>query len=44
MSHVGLRVDVDTLRGTLWPGAVIGKRCPGPIRQVVEAGHEVSKR
>lgn len=29
------------LRGTLWPGAVIGKRCSGPIRKVVEAGHEV---
>jgi len=29
------------LRGTLWPGAIIGKRCPGPIRATAEAGHEV---
>jgi undecaprenyl phosphate-alpha-L-ara4FN deformylase len=29
------------LRGTLWPGPVIGKRCPGPIRETAEAGHEV---
>jgi undecaprenyl phosphate-alpha-L-ara4FN deformylase len=28
------------LRGTLWPGPVIGKCCPGPIRQAVQAGHE----
>ncbi len=29
------------LRGTLWPGPVIGRRCPGPIRATAEAGHEV---
>jgi len=29
------------LRGTLWPGPVIGKRCPGPIREAAIAGHEV---
>ena len=29
------------LRGTLWPGPVIGKRCPGPIRETAEAGHDV---
>jgi undecaprenyl phosphate-alpha-L-ara4FN deformylase len=29
------------LRGTLWPGPVIGKRCPGPIREAAEAGHEI---
>ena len=29
------------LRGTLWPGPVIGKRCPGPIRDTAKAGHEV---
>ena len=29
------------LRGTLWPGPVIGKRRPGPIRKTAEAGHEV---
>jgi undecaprenyl phosphate-alpha-L-ara4FN deformylase len=29
------------LRGTLWPGPVIGKRCPEPIRETAAAGHEV---
>lgn len=29
------------LRGTLWPGPVIGDRCPGPIRETAAAGHEV---
>ena len=29
------------LRGTLWPGPVIGRQCPGPIRETAEAGHEV---
>jgi undecaprenyl phosphate-alpha-L-ara4FN deformylase len=29
------------LRGTLWPGPVIGKRCPEPIRGTAAAGHEV---
>lgn len=29
------------LRGTLWPGPVIGKHCPGPIRATAEAGHDV---
>ncbi len=29
------------LRGTLWPGPVIGKRCPNPIRKAAEAGHEI---
>jgi undecaprenyl phosphate-alpha-L-ara4FN deformylase len=29
------------LRGTLFPGPVIGKRRPGPIREAAEAGHEV---
>lgn len=29
------------LRGTLCPGPVIGKRCPGPIREAAGAGHEV---
>ncbi|MDY6823252.1 MAG: polysaccharide deacetylase family protein [Thermodesulfobacteriota bacterium] len=29
------------LRGTLWPGPVIGNRCPGPIRKAAEAGHEI---
>jgi len=29
------------LRGTLWPGPVIGRRCPGPIRKAAEAGHEI---
>lgn len=28
-------------RGTLVPGPVIGRRCPGPIREAAEAGHEV---
>ncbi|MFC1879908.1 polysaccharide deacetylase family protein [Thermodesulfobacteriota bacterium] len=28
-------------RGTLYPGPVIGKRCPGPIREATAAGHEV---
>lgn len=29
------------LRGTLWPGPVIGKRCPETIRETAKAGHEV---
>jgi undecaprenyl phosphate-alpha-L-ara4FN deformylase len=29
------------LQGTLWPGPVIGKHCPEPIRATAEAGHEV---
>jgi len=29
------------LRGTLWPGPVIGRRCPGPIRKAAKAGHEI---
>lgn len=29
------------LRGTLWPGPVIGERCSGPIRSAAIAGHEV---
>ena len=29
------------LRGTLYPGPVIGKRCPGPIRAAADAGHEI---
>ncbi len=29
------------LRGTLWPGPVIGKRLAGIIRDTAEAGHEV---
>jgi undecaprenyl phosphate-alpha-L-ara4FN deformylase len=28
-------------QGTLWPGPVIGKRCPGPIRKAASAGHEI---
>ncbi len=28
------------LRGTLYPGPIIGKQCPGPIRAAAEAGHE----
>jgi undecaprenyl phosphate-alpha-L-ara4FN deformylase len=29
------------MRGTLFPGPVIGKRCPNPIRDTAGAGHEV---
>lgn len=29
------------LRGTLYPGPVIGRRCQKPIRAAAEAGHEV---
>lgn len=29
------------LRGTLRPGPVIGKRCPGPIRAAAAVGHEI---
>jgi len=29
------------LRGTIFPGPVIGKRCPGAIRKAAEEGHEV---
>ncbi len=29
------------LRGTLWPGPVIGRRCAGRIRQAAVAGHEI---
>ena len=29
------------LRGTLWPGPRIGRRCPKAIRETAEAGHEV---
>ena len=29
------------LRGSLGPGPVIGKRCPGPIRETAKTGHEV---
>jgi len=29
------------LRGTLWPGPVIGKHCQGPIRETAGFGHEV---
>jgi len=28
------------MRGTLCPGPVIGKRCPGPIREAAGEGHE----
>ena len=28
-------------RGTMWPGPVIGKKCPGPIRDAAATGHEV---
>jgi undecaprenyl phosphate-alpha-L-ara4FN deformylase len=28
------------LRGTLWPGPVIGKQCPDPIQAAARAGHE----
>jgi undecaprenyl phosphate-alpha-L-ara4FN deformylase len=28
-------------RGTLWPGPVIGKRCPTPVSRAAEAGHEM---
>jgi undecaprenyl phosphate-alpha-L-ara4FN deformylase len=29
------------LRGFLWPGPVIGRRCPDSIRNTADAGHEV---
>jgi undecaprenyl phosphate-alpha-L-ara4FN deformylase len=29
------------MRGTLYPGPVIGMRCPGPIRDAARKGHEV---
>lgn len=29
------------LRGTLWPGAMIGRQCAAEIRQAAEAGHEI---
>jgi len=29
------------LRGTFWPGPVIGEKCPVPIRSAAIAGHEV---
>jgi undecaprenyl phosphate-alpha-L-ara4FN deformylase len=29
------------LRGTLWPGPVIGRRCPQSIRNAALAGHEI---
>jgi len=29
------------LRGTLWPGPVIGKRCPHVIRKADRVGHEI---
>ena len=29
------------LRGTLWPGPVIGAQCPEPMRETARAGHEV---
>lgn len=29
------------LRGTIWPGPVIGKRCPARICEASEAGHEI---
>ena len=29
------------LKGTLWPGPVIGEKCAGIIRSVSDAGHEV---
>ena len=29
------------MRGTLWPGPEIGKRCPETIRRTAQAGHEV---
>ena len=29
------------LRGTLWPGSIIGKHCAGVIRDAAEAGHEI---
>jgi len=29
------------MRGTLWPGPVIGHHCPGPMRMAAAAGHEI---
>jgi len=29
------------LQGTLFPGKIIGKRCPDPIREAAGAGHEI---
>jgi undecaprenyl phosphate-alpha-L-ara4FN deformylase len=29
------------LKGTLWPGPVIGKQCPKPIREAAVADHEI---
>ncbi len=29
------------IRGTLWPGPVIGRRCRGVIKEAADAGHEV---
>lgn len=29
------------VRGTVFPGPVIGKKCPNPIREAADAGHEV---
>ena len=29
------------LRGTLWPGPIIGKACTAPICRAAEAGHEI---
>jgi len=29
------------LRGTLWPGSIIGKHCAGIIRDTAESGHEI---
>jgi undecaprenyl phosphate-alpha-L-ara4FN deformylase len=29
------------IRGTLWPGPVIGRRCRGSIKETADAGHEV---
>ncbi|MFH0727168.1 MAG: polysaccharide deacetylase family protein [Pseudomonadota bacterium] len=29
------------LKGTFWPGPVIGKHCPVPIRGAARAGHEI---